>query len=77
MIEALVIFVVVHVVLFIINPDFFMWCILGAYVMIGVMFYDMYQSRKGKDIASQSRRILQEDIHRYEEIAYKARQNRI
>lgn len=77
MIEALIIFVVVHVVLFIINPDFFIWCILGAYVMIGAMFYDMYQSRKDKDIASQSRRILQEDIHRYEEIVAKAGRNRV
>ena len=77
MIEALIIFVVVHIVLFIINPDFFMWCILGAYVMIGVMFYDMYQSRKGKDIVSQSRRIIQEDIHRYEEIIAQSRRNRV
>ena len=57
--------------------DFFMWVIVGGFVCLFAAFYDMYQSRKGKDIVSQSRRILQEDIHRYEEIVAKAGRNRV
>lgn len=49
--------------------DFFMWVIVGGFVCLFAAFYDMWQSRKGKDILSESRKILQEDIHRYEEMS--------
>ena len=57
--------------------DFFMWVIVGGFFALGCAFYDMWKSRKGEDIASQSRRIIQEDIHRYEEIIAQSRRNRV
>lgn len=44
--EVLIIILVVHIILFIINPDFFMWCILGAYFILGCIVYDIWLNRK-------------------------------
>ena len=56
MIEALVIILVVHLILFIINPDFFMWCILGVYVILGCILYEIYLSTRGEDFISKYKR---------------------
>ena len=56
--DFLIVILVVHIILWIINPEFFFWIILGIYVALGCAFYDMYLSTKGEDKVSQIKRGL-------------------
>ena len=54
--DFIIVIIVVHLILFIWNPLFFIWIILGGYMALAFAFYDMMLSTVGKDKVSEMRR---------------------
>lgn len=54
--DVIIMLFVVHLILFLWNPLFFLWVILGGYMALAFAFYDMMLSTVGKDKVSEMRR---------------------